>query len=142
MEQSNETPNQGSDRRGAGHDGHIIGMDRRRPLMRLDFTLNIPTILSLLATVVALVSSGITLYNGLDKRQMTTEFKIDKLDQRVEKNETAVVNLREEQSKREATLRAEMKGDVAEIKDLLNRLYYGPSVNQRTQQRELNEWRK
>jgi DNA-binding protein H-NS len=91
---------------------------------------------------VALVSSGITLYNGLDKRQMTTEFKIDKLDQRVEKNETAVVNLREEQSKREATLRAEMKGDVAEIKDLLNRLYYGPSVNQRTQQRELNEWRK
>jgi DNA-binding protein H-NS len=110
--------------------------------MRLDFTLNIPTILSLLATVVALVSSGITLYNGLDKRQMTTEFKIDKLDQRVEKNETAVVNLREEQSKREATLRAEMKGDVAEIKDLLNRLYYGPSVNQRTQQRELNEWRK
>lgn len=110
--------------------------------MRFDFTLNVPTILSMLATVVALVSSGITLYNGLDKRQMTTEFKIDKLDQRVEKNETAVVNLREEQSRKEAALRAEMKGDVAEIKDLLNRLYYGPSVSQRTPQRELNEWRK
>lgn len=109
--------------------------------MRLDFTLNIPTMVSLLTAVIAVVSFGVTSYNNLDRRLMAGEFKIDKLDQRADKTDATLANVREEQSKREATLRAEMKGDLAEIKDLVNRMYYGPSQAS-NRQPQLNEWRK
>ena len=110
--------------------------------MRLDLTLNIPSISSLLASFISLVGGGVGLYNGLENRQTLSEFEIGTLAKRVENNETAVSNLREEQGKREAQLRAEMKGDVAEIKDILYRVYYGPSQGRQPAQQQLNEWRK
>lgn len=109
--------------------------------MRVDLSINIPTILSLLAAVVAISGTGITLYYGLDKRQMSSEIEIAKLGQRVDKTENTIVTLRTEQMQREERLRTEMKGDITEIKDTLNRLYYGPPST-RPGKPSLDEWRK
>jgi len=144
MENANE--GRGTERRGFGHDNTVVGLDRRRPLMRVDLTVNIPTILTILAMITTVSGFGITLYSGLEKRQMTVEFEVAKLNQRLDKNETAVNNLRTDGEKQQATLRAEMKGDITEIKEMLNRILFGQvpvsaTPNQR-QQQQLNEWRK
>lgn len=113
--------------------------------MRVDLTINIPTILSVLASIIAVSATGITLYYGLDKRALASEFEIAKLNQRIDKTEQAVVTLRTEQAQREGALRAEMRSDIAEIKDLLYRLYpASPLVQQqqRATRQQLEEWRK
>jgi hypothetical protein len=113
--------------------------------MRVDLSINIPTILSVLVSIVAVSTTGVTLYYGLDKRQLASEFEIAKINQRIEKVETGVSNLRTEQAQREGALRAEMRSDISEIKDLLYRLYPGTPVarsNAPATQQQLNEWRK
>lgn len=112
--------------------------------MRVDLSINIPTILSVLASIIAVSATGITLYYGLDKRQLASEFEIAKINQRFDKVEASVTNLRTEQAQREGALRAEMRSDIAEIKDLLYRLYPGAPIARGAPatQQQLNEWRK
>lgn len=139
MDQNHERNDTTGERRGAG----VVGLDQRRPLMRVDLSINIPTILSLIAAVVAISGTGITLYYGLDKRQMSSEIELGKLGQRVEKTEINIGNLRTEQIQREERLRGEMKGDINEIKEMLNRLYFGaPSRAQPVPRPSIEDWRK
>jgi hypothetical protein len=123
------------------HGVPILGLDRRQPLMRIDLTWNIPTIFSLLAAVVTLAGTGVTLYYGMDRRMLTTEYEITKINKRLEDNERALATVRNEQITQQTTLRAEMKGDIAEIKGMLNQLIFAPQP-QRAPQQQLNEWRK
>lgn len=113
--------------------------------MRLDLTINIPTILALLASVVSVVATGTTLYFSADRRMLTIEFEQAKINQRVEKTESAISTVRADQNLANTTLRAEMKGDLSEIKGQLNQLIFNPPAGgQRPPptQDQLNQWRK
>lgn len=113
--------------------------------MRMDFTLNIPTMLSIVAMVAAIGGTTLTFYSDLKEKQLTTNFEIAKISQRMDKAEGAIAKVGTDQVQQQATLRAEMKGDISEIKDLLNRLIFGgtpaPQTRQQPQQ-HLNEWRR
>ena len=112
--------------------------------MRMDFTLNIPTMLSIIAMVGAIGGTTLTFYSGLKEKQMQTDFEIAKLVQRVDKVEGAVVKVGSDQVSQQATLRAEMKGDISEIKEMLNRLIFGgqSAPPPPSRQQHLNEWRR
>ena len=122
-------------------DARIVGLDRRAPRMRVDLTLNIPTLITLATLVVTISATGVGLYYNLDKRQMATDFAVSVLQQRVEKNEAAVAALRIDQANSNAALRTDVKGDIAEIKGMLNQLIFAPRPSQ-SQQRQLREWSK
>jgi hypothetical protein len=91
--------------------------------------------------VVTISATGVGLYYNLDKRQMATDFAVSVLQQRVEKNEAAVAALRIDQANSNAALRTDVKGDIAEIKGMLNQLIFAPRASQ-SQQRQLREWSK
>lgn len=95
--------------------------------MRLDLTFNIPTILSLILLTVSATATGFGLYYGLEKRQAASEFAASELARRIEKNEAAVSSLKTDAAANNSVLRAEMKADITEIKDLLNRLIFAPN---------------
>jgi hypothetical protein len=122
-------------------DARIVGLDRRAPRMRVDLTLNIPTLITLATLVVTISATGVGLYYNLDKRQMATDFAVSVLQQRVEKNEAAVAALRIDQANSNAALRTDVKGDIAEIKGMLNQLIFAPRPSP-SQQRQLREWSK
>lgn len=93
--------------------------------MRVDLTINIPTILSILGLVSAVFVTGIGIYSDLDKRQMRTDIAVGDLRTRLDKTEAAITSVKTDQAAATATLRAETKGDISEIKDMLNRLIFG-----------------
>lgn len=139
MDNTNET----SDRRDTGLDGAGIALDRRRPLMRVDFTVNIPTLMTLIASFIALASTGVSLYFGLDKRQLASEIEITKLAQRMDKNESALNSVKADSSQQIEALRRDMRSDNAEIKDMLNRIIFrDPQARMSPPQQQLNDWRK
>jgi hypothetical protein len=107
--------------------------------MRVDLTINIPTMISIAMLIVTTSATGIGLYYNLDKRQMATDFAVATQQQRIEKIEASVTALKTEQAGQNAALRGEMKSDITEIKDLLNRLIFAPPSQQ---QRQLREWSK
>lgn len=122
-------------------DGGEIELDKRRPLMRVDLTINLPTIITILVLIVTTGAFGVGLYSSLDKRQMSTEFEIIKLSQRIEENRINVGILKNEQTVQTSNLRSEMKNDIGEIKDLLNRIIFsGPTVRSRPQKELNKEW--
>lgn len=105
--------------------------------MRVDLTINVPTMISILVLIVTTSATGVGLYYNLDKRQMATDYAVANLTSRVEKAESNIAAIRGDQAATNNTLRAEMKQDLAEIKEQLNRLIFTPP-NQ--QQRQLREW--
>jgi hypothetical protein len=109
--------------------------------MRVDLTLNIPTLITLATLVVTISASGVGLFYNLDKRQMATDFAVSVLQQRIEKNEAAIAALRVDQAASNVTLRADVKSDIGEIKGMLNQLIFAPRSTA-SQQRQLREWSK
>lgn len=106
--------------------------------MRLDFTLNIPTIVSVLGTISAVCAWGIGIYSELDKRQIRTDIAVADIRMRLDKVEG---------NARDTTiqLRADMKADIGEIKGMLNQIIFNGTPVQRNQhstREQLNEWRK
>jgi hypothetical protein len=122
-------------------DARIVGLDRRAPRMRVDLTLNIPTLITLATLVVTISATGVGLYYNLDKRQMATDFAVSVLQQRIEKNEAAVAALRIDQATSNAALRSDVKSDIGEIKGMLNQMIFAPRPSP-SQQRQLREWSK
>jgi hypothetical protein len=120
---------------------HTTGLDRRSPLMRVDLTINIPTLISIAVLIVTISASGVGLYYNLDKRQLATEFAIQTLSQRLDKTEAALTTLKADQVGQNTALRSEMKSDITEIKGMLNRLIFAPTTSVQ-QQRQLREWSK
>lgn len=120
-------------------DAPLIEIERRRPAARVDLTVNIPTMISIAVLIVTTSATGVGMYYNLDKRQMMTDMAVQTLSQRIDKNEAAVASLKSDQVGANAALRGEMKSDITEIKELLNRLIF-PSNSQ--QQRQLREWSK
>lgn len=115
----------------------ILGLDRREPRVRIDLTINVPTMISIFVLIVSTSAACVGTYYNMDKRQMATEFVVQNLTSRVEKAEANIAAVKTDQSVQVAQLRAEVKGDLSEIKGLLNQLMLGGS-----QQRQLREWRK
>lgn len=105
--------------------------------MRLDLTVNIPTMISIAALIATTAAAGVGLYMNLDKRQMATDFAVATLQQRIEKNEIALTTLKNEQTAQTQVLRAEIRSDISEIKALLNQVIFS-----RQGQPQLKEWRK
>jgi len=112
------------------------GPERRARAPRVDLTVNLPTMISILVLIVSTSATGVGLYNYLDKRQMATEYAVANLTARVEKAEGALNSMRIDQAKSNDSLRAEMKADLAEIKGQLDRLIFGGQP----QQRQLRQW--
>lgn len=137
MDSSNTTPAQST----APIPEHLVALDRRSPRMRVDLTINIPTMISIAALVVTISATGVGLYYNLDKRQMATDFAVATLAQRLDKTELALATMKGDQAMQNATLRTEMKADITEIKGMLNRLIFAPAPSQQ-QQRQLREWSK
>lgn len=111
--------------------------------MRVDLTINIPTILSILGLVSAVFVTGIGIYSDLDKRQMRTDIAVAEIRTRLDKTEVAITSVRTDQATQTATLRGEMKGDIIEIKDMLNRLIFSGRDAPDRRSRQLNkDWSK
>lgn len=105
--------------------------------MRVDLTINIPTMISIAALIVTTSATGVGLYYSLDKRQAATDYAVSTLVQRVEKSEAAVAALKLEQAAQNQTLRNDIKSDISEIKGMLNEVIFG-----RRPSAQLKEWRK
>lgn len=104
--------------------------------MRVDLTINIPTMISIAVLIVTTSATGVGMYYNLDKRQMMTDMAVQTLSQRLDKTEAALASLKSDQVGANAALRGEMKSDITEIKGLLNRLIFTPPSQQRQQLRE------
>jgi len=108
--------------------------------MRVDLTINIPTIMSMIGFAAGAGIFGINLYNEVKDRQVKTEYIVASLGQRVEKTELLITQVKTDQATQTATLKTEMKTDITEIKDLLNRLIFGGSAV--APNRQLKDWSK
>lgn len=109
--------------------------------MRMDFTLNVPSMLTMLGMIVSTAVAGVSIYQDLKDRQMTTNFAVVAQAQRIEKIEISLGQLKLEQNSRNTELRAEIKSDIADIKDMLNSVIFGgPGRNHSNT--TLREWRK
>lgn len=106
--------------------------------MRVDTTINIPTILSTLGMVVTVCAFGIGIYTDLDKRQMRTDAAVAEIRYRMDKAENAIIATKADQAAQIGTIRGELKGDIGEIKGMLNQLIFGNSNSARN----LKEWQK
>lgn len=113
----------------------LIGPDRRAPKLRLDLTINIPTMISLLVLIFSVSAWGVGIYYNFDKRHMQTEYAVANLNARVEKVENSVAAIKADQATTNSNLRTEIKADLAEIKGQINQLIFTPQ-----QQRQLREW--
>lgn len=120
----------------------VVELDRRRPAMRVDLTINIPTMISIALLIVTTSATGVGMYYNLDKRQMVTDLAVATLSQRLDKTETALTSLKAEQVGATSTLRGEMRTDITEIKGLLNRLIFDQPRQAPATQRQLREWSK
>lgn len=112
--------------------------------MRVDLTINLPTIISVVASLGAVCVMGFNTYRDIDTRQMRAELAIIEIRTRVDKTETAIGAVKTDQAAQMQTLRTDMKSDISEIKDMLNRLIFGSSpapVPQRRQQLD-KDWSK
>lgn len=108
--------------------------------MRVDLSINIPTILSILGLVSAVFATGIGIYSDLDKRQMRTDIAVAEIRVRLDKTELAISNVKSEQIAQTATLRGEIRSDIGDIKEMLNRVIFGGNAVDRRQLDK--EWRK
>ncbi len=112
-------------------------------MSRVDLTINIPTIISVIGLCSAVFVTGIGIYSDLDKRQMRTDIAVAEIRARLDKTETAITAVKTDQAAATATLRGEMKGDIIEIKDMLNRLIFGGSAPPERRQHQLQkDWSK
>lgn len=111
--------------------------------MRVDLTINLPTILSVLGLVGAVFATGISIYSDLDKRQLRTDLAVTEIRSRLDKTETAITTVKTDQAAQTALLRGEMKGDIMEIKDMLNRLIFGGNSQPMPRRQQLSkDWSK
>lgn len=118
-----------------------LGLDRRRPLVRVDLSVNIPTIMAIIGCVTAVCSFGLGIYRDLDNRQLRTDIAVVDIRTRLEKTEAALGSARGEQLAANQALRGELRSEIGEIKGLLNSLILGGPPVQR--QRQLDrDWSK
>lgn len=107
--------------------------------MRVDLTINVPTIISVVASIATVCAFGISIYSDLDKRQMRTDIAVVEIRSRQDKIESAINTIKTDQAVQTQALRNDVKADIGEIKDLLNRLIFGGTPQSR---RDLKEWSK
>ena len=112
------------------------GSDRRAPRFGVDLTINIPTMITILVLIVSTSATGVGLYYNLDKRQTATDYALANLTTRVERAETSLNSIKNDQALSNDRLRSEMKADLAEIKGQLEHLIFTPPQGQR----QLREW--
>lgn len=110
--------------------------------MRVDLTINVPTILSIVGLVSAVSAWGVNVYSDLDKRQLRTDLAVVDIRSRLDKTETAMANLKTDTGVQSQLLRTEMKSDIGEIKTMLNQIIFNGVAPPRPTQQQLNEWRK
>ena len=119
-------------------DSQLPGMGAqapRNPRLKLDLTVNVPTLITLFSMSVAAVVAGVKLYADLDARTTRAAYEIETLRGRVANAEGAVAALRAETGATAQALRAEIKQELTEIKNTLNDLAFG-----RRGAPQLREW--
>lgn len=109
--------------------------------MRMDFSLNIPTMMGMLAMVISTTVAGVRIYNDLNERQMSTNFAVTAQAQRLDKIETNMNQLKIDNTERNNQLRGEIKSDLAEIRGMLSEVIFGRRGAAAPNQ-QLREWRK
>lgn len=110
--------------------------------MRVDLTINIPTILSILGLVSAVVAYGTGLYSDLNVGRVRTDLAVTEMRERIAKNELATAAVRTEAANQIQTIRIDMRSDVGEIKGMLNQIIFGQGVPRQQAQQQLREWSK
>jgi hypothetical protein len=108
--------------------------------LKLDLTINIPTMISLLVLVASTSASGFSMYYNLRQQQMATEYAVSNLTNRVEKAEASINSIKSEQAASMSSLRIEVKQDLAEIKGQLNELIFGRRPAQVQARSQLRDW--
>lgn len=95
----------------------------------------------MIATLIVSTSAwAMGIYTDIDKRQTISDIAITALVQRVDRVEASVNGVKAEQNTATSTLRQDMRTEMAEIKQKLDRiLFSGPST---VSQRQLKEWSK
>ena len=112
--------------------------------MRVDLTINLPTIISVIASIGAVCVMGLNVYSDLNNRQLRTDLAVIEIRTRLDKTETAIGAVKTDQAAQMQTLRTDMKSDISEIKDMLNRLIFGaaPAPAPHRQQQLSKDWSK
>ncbi len=110
--------------------------------MRMDWTLNIPTVISIMTLAGSVGIGGFKVYQDLDQRQTATSYAVKALTDRTERIESNIEKLKLDASTRNTELRTEIKSDITEIKGLLNEVIFGRGTPRAVHQQQLNEWRK
>jgi hypothetical protein len=104
---------------------HEDSLGQRSPRVKLDLTVNVPTILTLCAMTITAITAGIRVYNDLDARTTRNAYELSTLRDRVVAAEASMVTLKQETGTTAQALRAEIKQDLSEIKSTLNDLAFG-----------------
>lgn len=109
--------------------------------MRVDLSVNIPTILAIVGCVTAVCSFGLGIYRDLDNRQIRTDIAVVEIRTRLDKTESALGTVKGEQLAANQSLRGELRSEIGEIKGLLNTLIFNGPPIQRQRQLE-KDWSK
>lgn len=104
--------------------------------VKLDFTINLPTMLTLCAMAIAGMSSGIRIYSDVNERVIQNTFEINSVKGRVNSLEGTLSAARIELEARGQAVRAELKGELTEIKQDVKSLL----VRQASGNQILKEW--
>lgn len=90
--------------------------------LKWDFTVNVPTVLAILAAVASTIGWGFDLYRGLDSRLQDDRKEISVLRRDLDRVEVAAAEIRRDQLSQLQALRAEMRGEMRDMSAKLDKL--------------------
>lgn len=100
--------------------------------VKIDLTINVPTMIAILTLVVTTLVAGVRIYNDIDSRVTASSYEVRALRERVNSLEVTAVSIRQEQNQAMQLLRSEIRSDLTEIKRSVNLLLIPQSRNPET----------
>lgn len=116
--------------------GHLSDPPMKR--VRLDFTINIPTLLSILSLAAGLAAWGVRTYYEMDARTNRNTYDLAVLQDKLRVVEAQVVQVRADNGNSVQALRGEIRVDLLEIKGTLKDIMFTRQSGGAS--RQLNEW--
>ncbi|MNK80461.1 hypothetical protein D3C87_1001760 [compost metagenome] len=111
------------------------GQPIKHSRVKLDFTINIPTLISIITLSAGLATWGVRTYYEMSARTDRNTYDLAVLQDRIRTVETQVTQVRADNSTSVQALRGEIRVDLLEIKGTLKDLMFRGNNN-----RQLNEW--
>jgi hypothetical protein len=100
------------------------GTSGRSHRVKIDTTVNVPTMITILTIAVGSLTAGFRTVNEIDQRLARADFEIATLKEKIRSAETTIAATRIEQTSQTQSLRLELRNDLSEISRKLDNLVF------------------